>query len=420
MKCEPAERPLRIAFVYSRLPFPMMRGDQLTVAHLLAFLSARGHAIDFYTLDLDGKLEPAQRDWLESTCKEVRIYKQGNASRVMGMVKALFWRLPFQVGLFYNQDLSSDLHERVWKDAYDVVYAYYLRSAPAVPVLDTANAPGGKATRTFLAMQLSQTLNARRIFENETSPLKKLAWALESRRLAWYEARIWRRFYCTVLIGPADVEAIRQQGEKQKLPTINNWVYGAHGTDTDRFLPADPYEIVGNRIVFSGSMLYRPNIQAALWFVEHCWPIVRAAVSDAEFVIQGRDPVPEVQRLHGKDGIVVTGSVPDVSAMIRSAAVCVNPVRAAGGMQNKLIEYMASAKAVVATTIANEGIRAPGDTLMIADEPEAFARAVIALQQDQGGALALGARARAYATENWTWEKHFLDLERHFYAALAD
>lgn len=418
MKCDVAERKLRIAFVYSRLPFPMMRGDQLTVAHLLNFLGARGHEVDFYTLDLDGKLEPAQRGWLDETCREVRIYAQNSVSKMAGLMKALFRRLPFQVGLFDNQDLSSDLHKRVWAGEYDIVYSYYLRSAPAVPVIVGSKRTRAAGARSFLAMQLSQTLNARRIYENETNVLKKIAWAVEARRLAWYEARIWRGFHRTVLIGPADVAAIREEGEKQGLKPIDNWVYGAHGTDTDRFQPASPSEIVGNRIVFSGSMLYRPNIQAALWFVENCWPIVRAAVPNAEFVIQGRDPAPSIQRLHGKDGIVVTGSVPDVSAMIRSAAVCVNPVLAAGGMQNKLIEYMASAKAVVATSVANEGIRAPSDTLVIADEPEAFAKAVIALQQDRAEALALGERARVYTTANWTWEKHFLDLEADFYAAL--
>lgn len=418
MACAPAERRLRIAFVYGRLPFPMMRGDQLTVAHLLSFLAARGHEVDFYTLDLDGHVLPAQDEWLHTSCREVHIYPQGRLSKALGLVKALARGLPFQVGLFDNRQLSEDLHRRVWDGQYDIVYSYYLRSAPAVPRLLDRNVSAPPSTRSFLAMQLSQTLNARRIHANETSTLKKMGWAIEAARLARYESRIWSAFHRTVLIGPADVEAIRQQCEAQGLPPISNWVYGAHGTDTDRFEPATPEEIVGNRIVFSGSMLYRPNIQAALWFVENCWETVRRAIPDAEFVIQGRDPAPEIQRLNGRDNIVVTGSVPDVGKMIRSAAVCVNPVLAAGGMQNKLIEYMASAKAVVATSVANEGIRAPEDTLRIADTPEDFARAVIALQQDRAGAIALGARARAYATRDWTWEKHFLDLESDFYAAI--
>ena len=177
-------------------------------------------------------------------------------------------------------------------------------------------------------------------------------------------------------------------------------------------------EIIPGRVVFSGSMLYQPNIQAVLWFVENCWSAVRKACPSAELVVQGRDPAPAIQALHGKDGITVTGTVPEVGAIIRSSAVCINPVFAAAGMQNKLIEYMASNKAIVATSVANEGILAPSDTLLIADDAGAFAQAVIELLADPDRAIALGNRARSYVVENWSWEAHFLKLEAEFLKAL--
>ena len=74
MDCLPSDRPLRVAVVYSRLPFPMMRGDQLTVAHLLSFLAARGHQVDFYTLAKHGEVSRVQRDWLNRACRHVRIH----------------------------------------------------------------------------------------------------------------------------------------------------------------------------------------------------------------------------------------------------------------------------------------------------------------------------------------------------------
>ena len=51
MRVAPAPRPLRIALVYSRMPLPMTRADQHTVAHLIAYLSARGHSVDLFALD---------------------------------------------------------------------------------------------------------------------------------------------------------------------------------------------------------------------------------------------------------------------------------------------------------------------------------------------------------------------------------
>ncbi|MBX9918732.1 MAG: hypothetical protein K2Y33_02695, partial [Mycolicibacterium frederiksbergense] len=71
MTCDASPRPLRIALVYSRIPFPMMRGDQMTVAHLISFLAARGHDIDLYTLAVDGDLSAEQDAWLKQSCKKV-------------------------------------------------------------------------------------------------------------------------------------------------------------------------------------------------------------------------------------------------------------------------------------------------------------------------------------------------------------
>lgn len=48
MTCKRARRPLRICVVYNNLPFPMMGGDQLTVAHPIGYLHARGHKVDFF------------------------------------------------------------------------------------------------------------------------------------------------------------------------------------------------------------------------------------------------------------------------------------------------------------------------------------------------------------------------------------
>jgi len=424
MNCEPAEKPLRIAIAYSRIPFPMMRGDQLTVSHLISFLAARGHAVDLYTLDVQGEMTPAQTDWLSASCRTVRIYAHPLWLRAVAALTGLARLLPVQVGMFQNGRLGRDLRAACASGDYDVVYSYYIRSAPAVPWRSFVGRSDGVPVQApalvgFLAMQLSQTLNSRRIYENEHSLPKKLFYWLETKLCARYEARIWRRFTRAVLIGPADVEAVKSVGRSQGQPEISNWIYGAHGTDTDKFEPARPEDVVADRVVFSGSMLYQPNIQAVLWFQEHCWPAIRRAVPTATLVIQGRDPTPEIQALDGANGVTVTGTVPDVGVMIRSATVCINPMLAAGGMQNKLIEYMACAKAVVATTIANEGIMAPADTLRVADDAGGFAQAVIDLLKTPHETLALGRAARAYVVENWTWEAHFLKLEAAFQDAVA-
>jgi glycosyltransferase involved in cell wall biosynthesis len=392
----------------------MMRGDQLTVAHLISFLAARGHTVDLYTLAVDGVMSTEQAQWLEQVCRSVRIYHQPWHAKLAGLVLGSLLLLPLQVSLFRNAELKHDLARAINSDEYDIVYCYYPRTAPAV----SSSVRGKPATASFLALQLSQTLNTKRMARFERNRLKRLIYRIETVLMGRFEARVWQDFDKVVLIGPADVAAVKEQCRAHGQPEIDNWIYGAHGTDTDKHVPANPSDIVPGRVIFSGSMLYPPNIQAALWFVDEVWPAVRSQIPGATFVIQGRDPSAKILELDGRDGIWVTGTVLDVGMLIRSAHVCVNPMLAAGGMQNKLIEYMACNKAVVATSVANEGIRAPAGTLVIADEADDFAEAVIGLLKAPEAAARLGSTARRYVLSQWTWEKHFLDLESAFHASL--
>lgn len=85
-------------------------------------------------------------------------------------------------------------------------------------------------------------------------------------------------------------------------------------------------------------------------------------------------------------------------------------------MQNKLLDYAAAGKAIVATTIANEGIGLPpGDAALIADSPQDFAAAVISLMDDQAERRRLGQAARDFVEAGWSWEAWFLRLEATLY-----
>jgi polysaccharide biosynthesis protein PslH len=422
MNVEPAARPLRIAIVYSRIPLPMRRADQMTVAHLTGFLHARGHAVDLYCINTGARAEPADIEWLKANSRSLHLYRHDLFSILRGLSKVVLKLAPVQVGLFSNPALRRDLKRKVASGGYDVVYTYYFRSAEMTRDLGrdlpSGNGHAGGPT-TFLAMQLSQTLNTRRIAKNSPSLVDRLFYEVESRLVARYESRIWQHFTRTVLIGRSDVREISRTCEEYGQPRIHNYVFGAHGTDLDRFQPRTDIEEKPNRIVFSGVMRTPTNIQAVQWFVRNVWPEIREAVPDAVFAVVGREPSAAVTKLGAAPGVEIVGTVPDTSVPIAEAAVCVNPMQAGGGMQNKLLEYFASGKPVVSTSLANEGLNGVADEhLLIADEPTNFAQAVIRLLRDQPLRERLGRSARAFALRDWTWEGHFLKLERDIYAAV--
>ena len=222
-----SEKKLKICIVYSRNPFPMMRGDQLTVSHLISFLSARGHSLDLLTLDIGGDIQPDQRKWLDENCNNAYRIKHNYLDMFYGLVRGLIKALPMQVAIFNNSKQERLLKSLDLKNNYDVVYTYYLRSAEISKMFKGKN---------VLAMQLSQTLNTRRIRDNTDSRIKKIIYSLEAFLIERYEGVIWKSFRNVALIGEKDLESMEAVSEKYSGEKISNWFYSAHGHPNIRVL----------------------------------------------------------------------------------------------------------------------------------------------------------------------------------------
>lgn len=412
MNVVPAPRRMRIALIYGRMPLPMTRADQMTVAHLISYLSARGHDVDLFTLDTGEPVSPEQLNWLRSRCREIVTFRQSPISSIVSCLVAMLRQRPMQVGWFTNPSQISAVHRAIAERHYDIAYTYYIRSAEVVRGLSCAGAARkSHQPVTYLAMQLSQALNTKRIAERATRWTDRIIYSLERHIVRRYEAEIWKDFTRTVLISPRDVEEIRDAGREYGLPEIDNFLICAHGVDIARFFPRPEMEQPCT-LVFSGVMATNTNINAVLWFVQNCWASVKKSVPNVKFLIVGRSPAPEIRALASDPAIIVTGEVPDPADYIARAEVCINPMQAGAGMQNKLIEYLASGKAVVATPVANEGVGAKdGEQLVEAATAEKFAEEVVALLGDPSRRARLGRAARAYIESHWTWEKFFGELE---------
>jgi glycosyltransferase involved in cell wall biosynthesis len=104
--------------------------------------------------------------------------------------------------------------------------------------------------------------------------------------------------------------------------------------------------------------------------------------------------------------------VPDVYDWLGRAQVAVAPLRIAAGMQNKVVQAMACELPVVATPAANEGIRGtPDENILVREEPQAFADAVVELLDDAALRERIGTAARGYVETHWTWDALFERLE---------
>jgi rhamnosyltransferase len=113
---------------------------------------------------------------------------------------------------------------------------------------------------------------------------------------------------------------------------------------------------------------------------------------------------PRVRRFHGRDGVTVVGTVPDLRPYYHRHSLMVAPIRAGSGTRLKILEAFASGLPVVSTTLGAEGIACADERhLLLADPPAAFARAVVRLLDDAGLGERLAREAMALAAERYDW-----------------
>lgn len=211
------------------------------------------------------------------------------------------------------------------------------------------------------------------------------------------------------LLARADLISVTSERERQRLEVILpgvNVVVTPNGVDCEAFAP-DPQRMeIEGRVVFTGSMDYHPNEQAAHFFAEAIWPRVRAEVPGATWYLVGARPPASFKRLAMTPGVTITGTVPETRPYLRDAAVAIAPLLVGGGTRLKILEALAMGKAVVTTTLGYEGLDAvPGESLLVADEPGAFAAAVVRLLRDGAERARLGAAGRALVERAYSWDQ---------------
>jgi glycosyltransferase involved in cell wall biosynthesis len=96
--------------------------------------------------------------------------------------------------------------------------------------------------------------------------------------------------------------------------------------------------------------------------------------------------------------------VPDVRPYLEGAAAFVVPIRIGGGTRLKIYEAMAMGKAVVSTAVGAEGLPVTsGADVLLADDPQPFADAVVSLLECPETAAQLGRRASDWVRGEFGW-----------------
>jgi sugar transferase (PEP-CTERM/EpsH1 system associated) len=383
-------------------PYPPRFGGATRVFHLVRTL-AREHRVTLACL-----ASPAERAALgplRDICAEVHTedYPPTARHKRWHQLRSLVAR-PFSYYLHYSPALAARVRRLLAERRFDVVQlefgdaAPFYAPPPGVPfVLDEHNVEYRLLERSW---------------RQARSPLRRLWNRSEARKIRRAELAACRRARAVLTTSEVDRATLAPDVPGVPIRVVPN------GVDTGYFTPGDE-PVDPASIVFTGAIDYHPNTDGVLHFCADILPAVHAGAPDAVLTVVGKDPPAAVRALAGPR-VVVTGAVPDVRPWMRRAAVFVVPLRVGGGTRLKILEALASGRAVVSTSIGCEGIEVtPGEDILVADTPAAFAAAVLRCLRDPGLRARLGARGRALVERRYRWEAIGEDLGA-FYRELLD
>jgi glycosyltransferase involved in cell wall biosynthesis len=312
-----------------------------------------------------------------------------------------------------HQQMARMLRER----SYDVVQVEGIEMAPYALSL-TARSSGdarlcGGPRLVFDDHNAEYVLQKRAFLTDIRQPRRWLAAAyslIQWQKLVVYERHICRAADRVVAVSEADRAALEALLPGLAVTVVPN------GVDLAFYRPGivSPAPGLGpHAVVFTGKMDYRPNVDAVLWFAEVVLPLILARLPAVHFCVVGQQPHARLAHLAGHPAVTLTGRVPDVRPYIAGAGAYVVPLRIGGGTRLKVLEAMAMGQAIVSTRLGCDGFSfEDGRQVCFADEPGAFADAVINLLQDRERAARLGQAARAHVAAHYGWDAIVPRLER--------
>ena len=379
---------MRILQLCPKVPWPPEDGGRVATRVLALSLLRAGAQVRTLSLN-PGKhrVDPAA---LPDEARPLRLeaIDVDTSVTAAGALRSFFTGTSYNVERFRSAAFERRLVEIVRDEPPDVVLLESLYMVPCVPALRAA-------TRAPLVLR---SLNVEHeiwegLARGHAHAATRLYLAHLARRLLAYEITTLNDVDAIVPVTPEDARTYARLGAT--VPVHVAPVGIEMDGYPDRSGSGEP-----GTLVFLGSLDWRPNLEAVRWFLRSAWPLVRAAVPGARFLVAGSNPPEGLEASVEGDGVRFLGRVPDAREFLASGAAMVVPLLSGGGIRVKILEAMALGVPVVSTRLGASGIDArDGADFLLADGFGQLAEACVGLLNDRERAIALGRAGRRRVRE---------------------
>ncbi len=380
---------MKILFLTSRLPYPPNRGDRLRTYHFLRTMSQE-HSITLVSF-VENKEEEKLTEGLAAFCDVIHTVHlplyQSIAATALN-----FWRKEPLQTLYYRSAKMKNLIDKLIKENdFDLAVIHLFRMAQYL----------AEQKKMFRVVDLTDVISKEiGLAQQYRKGIKKFIYSLERKRIMAYELQLVREFNEIWLISAAESDLLSQGGNGDKIKVVTN------GVNLDNFYPQDTIleSKVKKSILFVGHMGVFHNINAAEYLAKDILPLVKKSVPDCKMIFAGTEADKTLTELAKNDGVEVKGFVEDLNFLLNSVTLFAAPLRFSAGVQNKVLEAMATKLPVVTTSLVNKGLNAkPEAELLIGDNPQEIADKIIVLLNDAHMRAKIGTAGFDFVKKNFSW-----------------
>ena len=380
---------MKILFLSPTVPFPLTDGGRIRVFNLLKQITQKSDvtllALETQPTDAEGVSQLQQLG--------IQVHLVPNAPTLPRLsfhtlANAFLKRQPITVARYNLPAYRQKFKELIATDTFDLVHYEMFHTAQFRTETDL---PG------VLSQQNVDSAIWRRLCGETINPFYKFAYWTQQLAFQRYERVLSPKFDAVTCTSDIDAAVFQRHCAEDVIEIIPN------GVDVAHYQPDFSAEVPAH-LIYIGSMDWYPNEDAVAFFADEVLPQIHAEVPEVKFSIVGGNPSARVQKLAEKEGVVVTGRVPEIKPYFAEATVFVVPLRIGSGTRLKILEALAMGKAIVSTSVGAEGLDLKdGEEIFIANEPTVFAEAVTGLLKDPSLRRRIGESGRARVEQDYDW-----------------
>ena len=377
----------RILYLSPYWPHRATCASELRALHIARALQEFGH-VEVVVVDAEGGADEwaARKHHELSVAYSVPVRPRPQKSLREKAEWAISPNVTYPLGACVDEDAARRVIRKS-KD-FDLTWFCKLRTADLFPrgawprsVADVDDIP---STFEYTMLRASTSMRDRAL-----SLIRYLSWRRRDRLLG-------ERFSVLGVCSEMDKRYLDDLGVTAPLHVIPNG-FEAPGGEPLRCPSVPP------RLGFIGIFDYEPNLDGIRWFADKCWPLVLREIPDARLRLVGRHSNgPHKPSGTNIDGL---GFVENATDEISTWAAMVVPVRIGAGTRGKIAHAFSVKCPIVSTSLGAYGYEATnGDTMLLADTAEGFARACIDAVRQPERARAMADRAWEQFQAKWAWD----------------